>query len=121
MFAKRGVCKMWCLQNAKITKGNLHPQADVYHANVVRCHVLCVDAPVLALGENVSNKVQVEETGGRDGEFNLLGLFVFLPAFHRSIFLPCTWLCVSDPVCPVFVRLPLLPMVSRCFHSSPFV
>lgn len=84
----------------------------------LECHILCVDAPILALRENFSIKVQV--TGGQDGKFNLLGLFVFLPAFHRSVCLPCTWLCVSDPVCPVFVCLPLLLMVSRCFHSSPF-
>lgn len=63
----------------------------------------------------------MEENGGQDGEFNLLGLFVFLLAFHRSIFLPCTWLYVADPFCPVFVLLPLFPMVSRCFHSSPLV
>lgn len=53
------VCSMWCLQNAKIRKGNLHPQAYVYHASVVCGDTSFVDVPILALRENLSNKVQV--------------------------------------------------------------
>lgn len=115
--ANCGVCKMQKLQREIMLR-----QMFSMQLSHVGCHVHCVDAPILALGETFSSKVQVRWKKLGDGEFNLLGLFVFLPAFHRSgVFLPCTWLCVSDPVCPVFVCLPLFPVVSRCFHSSPFV
>lgn len=61
----------------------------------------------------------MEETGGQDGEFNLVYLFSF--QLSTGLVFCLVLGSVSDPFCPVFVLLPLLPMVSRCFHSSPFV
>lgn len=49
---------------------------------------------------------------------DLADLICFPSSFLQVCFLARVWLCVSDPVCPGFVLLPLLPVASRCSHPS---
>lgn len=49
---------------------------------------------------------------------DLADLICFLFSFLQVCFLARVWLCVSDPVCPGFVLLPLLPVASCCSHPS---
>lgn len=59
-------------------------QMFTMQASHVGYHVLCVDTPILALGENFSSKVQVRWRKLGDGVENLTYL-VYLFSFRLSI------------------------------------